>query len=375
MKTGIIISSEPSSYKDKIKKALPSCTINFVSDMDLAYRSLRAGNIAFIVFSIDVYYFNFHLFFKQVKAFYGYVPTFLIMTDSVKKHTLLDVENYIGYKIEKTFSLETEIVSLIETLEDLPEATKGLEVTIKKVYEKIIGDSTHSESLRYFIFNASRNDLPIVLYGRTGCGKNIASKLIHEISERKSGKFVSLDLGAIPSELMDSILFGSKRGAYTGAYEDKKGLIAESDNGTLFLDEVENAPLGLQLRLLRVLEEKKVRALGSSVERAVNFRLICATNKSFKEMISEGSFREDLYYRIAGQCFEILPLEKRKSDIVVLSKYYCEKNGFEITEDAIQMLVNRRWNGNVRELFHVLSLCFINAEPLKTILPQHVRFF
>ncbi len=376
MNIGIVVSNEASKHKEELRLALPSYLLHFANDLEVLSCPIRSGRVSFVVFSIDVTYFNFHLFFTKIKTLYTNIPAFLINTDSTNGIEILEIEGYIGYKISEAISLDDNCSNLINIIQSLPvRDTKIIEHRIKKVYNTLIGSSQNVEALRYFVFNAAKNDLPVVLHGATGCGKNLVAQLIHEISSRASEKFVSLDIGTISLELMESELFGVKKGAFTGAYTDKPGLIEEANNGTLFLDEIENAPISLQMKLLRVLETKKIRAVGDTVEKSVNFRLICATNRSLKKMVRENGFRRDLYYRILGQYFTILPLRYCKEDIAELARYFCKKNNFTITEAAINKLLMNQWKGNVRELFNVLSRAFIEASPMDVLLPEHIRFF
>ncbi len=185
-------------------------------------------------------------------------------------------------------------------------------------------------------------------------------------------EIVSVDMGTIPSELVETTLFGVKKGAYTGASEDRKGLIEQANHGTLFLDEIENMSLDMQSKLLRVLETHKIRVVGENIEKNIDFRLICASNCNLLEMIKLGKFRQDLYYRINVLNFEIQPLRERRIDIEVLSSFYAEKHNFTITDGALNKLKSAKFMGNVRELFHVIERACIMSFPLKIIYPEHI---
>ena len=141
------------------------------------------------------------------------------------------------------------------------------------------------------------------------------------------------------------------------------------------MDEIENAPVSLQIKLLGVLENKKIRALGDSIEKMIDFRLICATNRDIKDMIKKDEFRQDLYYRLNSFFFSIEPLKNRRSDIKVIAKYYCKKHGFEINDSALDKLSKNSWEGNVRELINVLDRAFIYSKPLSIVHAENVRFY
>jgi transcriptional regulator with PAS, ATPase and Fis domain len=204
---------------------------------------------------------------------------------------------------------------------------------------------------------AARSDLPIVLTGESGTGKEILARTIHNISHRSQGPFVDINCAAIPDTLIESELFGYERGAFTGARgEGKKGLFEEADYGTIFLDEVGDASLSTQSKILRVLEDKQFRRVGGSKNRKVDVRIISATNKDLKKRISEGLFREDLYYRLNTISIVLPPLRDRGGDIRLLANYFIgeesrrQKSNITFSEEALKVLESYSWPGNVREL-------------------------
>lgn len=199
--------------------------------------------------------------------------------------------------------------------------------------------------------------LSILILGETGTGKEVVAKELHRLSSRASGPFVAINCAAIPAALLESILFGYERGAFTGAIKAHDGKFAQADGGTLFLDEIGDLPLELQAKLLRVLQEKKVEPLGSVRPVAVDARIVCATHRNLQLMIRAQQFRQDLYFRLAGATLDLPPLRNRKSDIKVLCDYFLMKAESDktLSPDALEALEQSPWPGNVRELEQVVT--------------------
>jgi len=192
--------------------------------------------------------------------------------------------------------------------------------------------------------------ISISIEGETGSGKDLLARAIHYNSSRRDQRFISVNCAALPETLLESELFGYRRGAFTGADRDKPGLIAEADRGTFFLDEVADMPLGIQAKLLRVLEDKEIVRLGDSVPRKVDVRIISATNRNLKEQMTNGSFRSDLYYRLSALTFRLPPLRERKDDIPLLVNHFLEESGKKVSPETMKALVAYDWRGNIREL-------------------------
>ena len=175
----------------------------------------------------------------------------------------------------------------------------------------------------------AKSDTTVLVQGETGTGKDVLARSVHAESARARGPFIPVDCGAIPEHLFESELFGHQKGAFTGALADRKGVFEEAEGGTLFLDEVGELPLPLQAKLLRALETKTVRRVGSNVARPVNVRIIAATNRALSRCVNEGTFREDLYYRFAVVELVLPPLRARREDIPLLASYFYAKSGGE----------------------------------------------
>lgn len=249
----------------------------------------------------------------------------------------------------------------------------------------IIGNSPKLNRALEVALQVAKTDLSVLITGESGTGKEIIPKIIHHNSARKHNEYIAVNCGAIPEGTIDSELFGHEKGAFTGAYEKRKGYFEVADKGTIFLDEVAELPLETQVRLLRVLETGEFMKVGSSKVQKTDVRVIAATNVDLVEAIQKGNFREDLYYRLNTVPIHLPPLRDRKEDIYILFRKFAadfsEKYNMppiRLTDDAKQLLINYYWPGNIRQLKNVteqISIIekerLINAETLKKYLPAH----
>ena len=224
--------------------------------------------------------------------------------------------------------------------------------------ENILGESKPIVFAKNRLRNYAQTDFPVLIQGPTGTGKELFANALHAASPRKTGPFVSINCAAVPIELFESELFGYAGGAFSGASKDGKvGLIELADKGTLFLDEIGDMPMAAQAKLLRVLEEKAVCRVGSSKTRPVDFRLVAATNRDLLHVVSEGEFREDLYYRVSALPLQVPSLAERASDIPAIAEALLARMGKsveQISEDAMRLLMEYEWPGNIRELRNAL---------------------
>jgi two-component system, NtrC family, response regulator PilR len=244
---------------------------------------------------------------------------------------------------------------------------------------RLLGGSAVMEQLREMIGRVARSQAPVHIFGESGTGKELVARMIHESGARREGPFVAVNCGAIPTELMESELFGHKRGSFTGAVADKKGLIQSAEGGTLFLDEVADLPLHMQVKLLRVVQEKTLRPVGESREETVDVRILSATHKNLANLVAQGLFREDLYYRINVIELRVPALRERAGDIGEIAEAIVQRLARragapapEISEDAVRTLEAYPFPGNVRELENVLE----RAMTLSTegvITSEHIR--
>jgi two-component system response regulator PilR (NtrC family) len=227
---------------------------------------------------------------------------------------------------------------------------------------QLIGHSLAMDRLREMILRVSRSQAPVHIYGESGTGKELVARMIHGSGPRAEGPFVPVNCGAIPSELMESEFFGHKRGSFTGAVTDKVGLIPSAEGGTLFLDEVADLPLHMQVKLLRVIQEKTVRPIGEQRESPIDVRILSATHKNLSELVAQAKFREDLFYRINVIEMKVPALRERAEDIPDLAEAIVRKlsrrlgmDAPDITPAALEMLRRFPYPGNVRELENVLE--------------------
>ena len=224
-----------------------------------------------------------------------------------------------------------------------------------------LGESPAMQQVYSIIDRVASSSVDVLVTGETGTGKELVARAIHARSRRSSGPFVPVDCGAIPDTLMESELFGYERGAFTGANARRMGLVESADSGTLFLDEVGELPLPLQAKLLRVLQERRVRRVGARQENAVDVRVVAATSRPIDQMMTQGSFRRDLFYRIAVVRIDLPPLRARGDDIGLLAEFFANRAAQEmgrtiggLSTDVYQVLKNYQWPGNVRELQNVV---------------------
>ncbi len=234
---------------------------------------------------------------------------------------------------------------------------------------QLIGDTEAITSLRKQIAKVARSQAPIYISGESGSGKEVVARLIHANGPRASGPFVPVNCGAIPSELMESEFFGHAKGSFTGAHEEKKGLFEAASGGTLFLDEVADLPLAMQVKLLRAIQEKSVRKVGSNVEVAVDVRILSATHKDLKNEMDQARFRSDLFYRLNVIEIHVPSLRERKADIPLLADHALKLLAAEwqlpkptLSDDAIEALKQYHFPGNVRELENILERAYTLCE-------------
>ena len=227
---------------------------------------------------------------------------------------------------------------------------------------RLLGTSAAIEATRSKINKLARSQAPVYISGESGSGKELAARLIHENSPRNDKPFVPVNCGAIPSELMESEFFGHKKGSFTGAVTDKKGLFQAAGGGTLFLDEVADLPLNMQVKLLRAIQEKSIRPVGEQKEISTNVRILSATHKNLAELVAQGDFRQDLFYRINVIELHIPPLRERPEDVALLIEHFVEQIAHEwqtekpaLDKQALTALQAYSFPGNVRELENILE--------------------
>ena len=244
----------------------------------------------------------------------------------------------------------------------------------KKVYSggDMVGESEGMQALREMVDKVAPTEARVLITGQNGTGKELVARSLHQRSLRASKPYIEVNCAAIPSELIESELFGHEKGSFTSAIKQHKGKFEQADGGTLFLDEIGDMSLAAQAKVLRVLQEKKLSRVGSDKDIEVDVRVLAATNKDLKAEIAKGTFREDLYHRLSVIVIQVPSLDERKSDIPLLVEHFINQIGQEsgmarkdITPEAMQMLVNKSWTGNIRELRNVVErLLILGAQPI-----------
>lgn len=261
---------------------------------------------------------------------------------------------------------------------------RNLEIRKQLQHHGIIGSSAAMQNCLSMVAKVGQSDASVLITGKTGTGKELIASAIHDISPRHRNSLIIIDCAALPSTLVESILFGHTKGAFTGADKAKKGLVKQADGGTLFLDEIGEMPLEIQKKFLRVLQEQKYLPVGSSTAVKSDFRLIAATNRNLEAMVEEGTFREDLLFRLKTFQIELPPLRSRPTDIAELTYYfrndYCRRNRLKrkkLATDYLMLLSRYSWPGNVRELFQAIEYSITEAgdnEVLEAVhLPVNIR--
>ena len=271
--------------------------------------------------------------------------------------------------ISKSEDIKDRLLNTVRNIRNgigLKKEITTLRREVQKKYsfrDSILGESQAIKNVYDLINKALSTNITVIIFGETGTGKELVAKAIHYNSKRKDKPFVTVNVAAIPSELIESELFGHEKGAFTGAAYRRIGRFEEADGGTLFLDEIGEMELNLQAKLLRVLQEKEISRIGSNKPVRTDCRIVVATNKNLKEEVKKGNFREDLYYRLLGLNIELPPLRERANDILILARHFiakfCEENNIMIKKLSVQSqkkLMSYQFPGNVRELKSVIEL-------------------
>jgi DNA-binding NtrC family response regulator len=268
--------------------------------------------------------------------------------------------------IEKPLDLNRILIT-IKNATDKVSLVKETRILKKKVYgQEMVGESPAIGHIRDMIEKVAPTDARVLIVGSNGTGKELVARNLHQKSNRSSMPYIEVNCAAIPSELIESELFGHEKGSFTSAIKQHKGKFEQADGGTLFLDEIGDMSLAAQAKVLRVLQEKKLSRVGSDKDINVDVRVLAATNKNLKAEIEKGNFREDLYHRLSVIVIPVPSLDERKSDIPLLVEHFigqiCSETGMyprEIDADAMQLLVDKSWTGNIRELRNVVERLLI----------------
>jgi len=328
---------------------LPVALITAHGNMDTAVEAMKAGAFDFLSKPVNL------------------VALRHLISNALKLNQIRTKETDTELLQDTNESLVSNDISIEPSIHNSSK-NSSFEPKVKTVNQKkqLIGNSPAMLSLKRMILKLARSQAPVLINGESGTGKELVARLIHHKGPRIKQPFVAVNCGAIPSELMESEFFGHKKGSFTGAIKDKKGLFQMAEGGTLFLDEIAELPIAMQVKLLRAIQEKAVRPVGSEHEIPVDTRILSASHRNLSLQVEQGNFRQDLYYRINVIEIKVPSLKERKEDIPQLVDYLFKKMNLNnaisqqkiatrLTEDALNGLINYPFPGNIRELENILE--------------------
>ena len=314
--------------------------------------------------------------------------SFLILDFGSAANSLHELGNIYNVFYTHASSLDSVISRNLKLRSDaIPEAEKIIERRVKEflkwsesdkwdVSKSIIARSHQMQKVFELIYKVAPSNAIVIISGETGTGKELVAKAIHKSGQRGDKPFIAVNCGAIPANLLESTLFGYVKGAFTGAHEDKKGIFQAADGGILFLDEIAELPMMLQVKLLRALQDNEITPVGGNRSNKVNVRILAATNKNLMKEVMEGRFREDLFYRLNVVEIVVPPLRERVDDILALANHFLlehsnrtQKDKFRLSDSAAELLTQYQWPGNVRELQNVIERAAVLSDS-STILPS-----
>lgn len=318
----------------------------------------------------------------------GHETTVIVMSAYGNTDMALEAIKAGAYDyVQKPFKPEEIVLALrkAEERELLRRENRALKDEIRKEhrFEEILAKSASMQAIFRTISKIAEYKTTVLITGESGVGKELVARAVHQISPRRGGPFVPINCGAIPENLLESELFGHKRGAFTDAHQDRRGLFEEADGGSLFLDEIGELPLGLQVKLLRILEDERIRRLGDSKDIKIDVRIIAATHRDLSFETKAGRFREDLFYRLNVLPILVPPLRERREDIPLLLDHFVMRNNVRLgtairglDSEARRLLYEYAWPGNVRELENTVERAMVLAETdliCAVDLPERIR--
>lgn len=318
---------------------------------------------------------------KKIKEFTSEIPVIMISGHGTIDTAIDAIKSGAYDFIEKPLDLNRILITIKNATDktQLIQETRTLKTKVGKKYE-MIGNSEALERVRIMIDKVAVSDARVLITGPNGCGKELVARQLHEKSNRRDRAFIEVNCAAIPSELIESELFGHEKGSFTSAIKQKKGKFEMAHGGTIFLDEIGDMSLEAQAKVLRALQENKISRIGGDADINVDVRVIAATNKNLKEEITKGFFREDLYHRLSVIIIEVPALKERPEDIEALVKNFlqeiCNDMGIAcktIIPEAIEVLQKHEWTGNIRELRNVVERLIILGS--QNITPEEVETY
>lgn len=362
-KLNILVVDDDPSIRNMLSIVLKKENYNvFLAESgETALGIIRKKDIKLVISDIKMHGMNGIELLGRIKTIKPEIPVLMITayasTDDAIEAMKMGAEDYVT----KPFNLEELkiVINKVFNKKDLEKEIVELRLKAdnRSEFESIIGKNPQMIEIFKLIETVAKTDSTILISGESGTGKELIANAIHNKSRRSDEKFVSINCGALPENLLESELFGHKKGAFTDAIRDKRGLFLESDKGTLFLDEIGEMSQQMQVKLLRAIQERRIRPVGDNVEIEINSRIISATNKDLRERIKLEKFRSDLYYRLNVISIIVPPLRERIDDIPLLSTHFIEKYNkkfkkeiYGIEKDTIDILSKYSWPGNIREL-------------------------
>lgn len=305
--------------------------------------------------------------FHEIKKRYSALPVIIMTAHGSIPDAIQATESGVAGFLTKPINID-KLQAILLSLTQNKRVTKQLEGQ----FHGLFYESQAMHALVYKLQAIAQSTANILIQGESGTGKEVTANAIHSASNAHKGPFIAINCGAVPANLLESELFGHKKGAFTGAAKDKIGLIELANGGTLFLDEVTDMPLDLQVKMLRFLQERKIRPVGAYQEVAVDVRILSASHKDLWQAVQDGTFREDLYYRLNVISITLPSLRERPEDITFLANHFLKKHaGKTLSQDALSLIVNYDWPGNVRQLQNVIEHAAI-LTPAKLIVATTV---
>ena len=388
-KRKILVIEDEENMAKQLKWGLPSFEIITARDSSAATELLRNYNFKVITLDLglpphpDSPTEGFKLL-SRIRRINPYSKVVVITGNTERENALKAIAEGAFDFCEKPVDLQvlTIIIERAFRVYDLEDENRKLHLKVRASdgLANMLGTSQIMQQLFSTIRKISPSDYPVLIEGESGTGKEMIAKAIHSLSNRKEGPFVIINCGAIPENLLESELFGYEKGAFTGANTKKIGKLERADRGSAFLDEIGELPLGLQVKILRFLQEGTIERLGGNKQIQLDVRIIAATNVKLKKAVKEGRFREDLYFRLNVLPLRVPPLRERGEDILLLARHFLDMFAFEskkgnmrFTPAALKALLEYSWPGNVRELENVIKRAVVITEG-RLIGPEHLSF-
>ena len=367
MPTILIVEDEPKMRRLlELNLAEDGMTTLSAGDAEAGLKLLRENSVNLVVTDLKLPGMSGLDFLHAIKRQHAALPVVVMTAFGTVETAVEAMKAGASDYVLKPFSLSEMRMVIHKELDvhNLREENRSLREALGKRYEhpNVVARSTKMQEVLATVDRVAPTNSTVLLGGESGVGKDLIARAIHEKSRRAAGPFIKINSTAIPENLLESELFGYERGAFTGANASKPGKFELADKGTLFLDEIGDVPLAIQVKLLRVLREREFERLGGTKTLKVDVRLIAATNRDLREALEQGTFREDLYYRLNVVPIDIAPLRQRKEDIPDLANLFISRFAGDsgkpiedITPEAMQVLVNYHWPGNVRELQNIIE--------------------